>query len=295
MTGTISALRLGSAARFTDRWRGTITALEITEDWEVVNVVVEAGLLIWRSSIRLPLSAATEWSGDHVAFSCTSTQAFAHEVPPVAVPSRPVAADTPLSQPGSRFAGALVDHSDRKVIELLLRRGVSWMGRIKVTEVSFEGKMLKLAVQPYAIPRYRSDAEIAAEIHRVIREAPGLTGDDKRGLHFSVSGGIVTMTGNTRVPRAREYAAALAQAIAGVVAVRDESIDDLALETHIGMAIEKSGVGRHSQVYARASLGEVLLYGYVPSPAAAEDVIRAVGAVPGVREVKSRLEVRAAA
>jgi osmotically-inducible protein OsmY len=295
VTTRISALRFGSRARFEDRWLGTITAIEITEDWEAVNVVVEGGFLIWRTSVRLPLSATTEWTDDHVTFSCTSRQAFNHEVPPLAVPSRPVAGDTPVSTPSVDLAGALVDSGDRMVREIILARGYGAHLRIPVSEVSFEGKTLRLAAQPESLPAYRSDREILDAIHRLIREDPGLTGDDKSGLHFAVEGGAVTMTGNARVPRARERAVGLAGGVLGVTSVTDAAHDDLGLETAIGLALDRAGVSRHSAVYPRSSLGVVQLYGYVPSAAAAEDAIRATGAVPGVREVISRLEVRSAA
>jgi osmotically-inducible protein OsmY len=295
VTGTISALRLGSAAKFQDRWSGTVTAIEVTEDWEVVNVVVERGFLFFQDSIRLPLSAATSWSDEHVAFGCTSMQAFTHEVPPVAVPSRPVSAETPLSTPGARFAGALVAEGDRKVAEIIISRGIAGLNRIKVTEVGFEGKTLALAQQPDTLPRYRPDAEILGDIHRAIREDTGLTGDDKRGLTVTIDGGTATIGGNVRVGKAAQRAVAIAANTAGVAHVEDRTHDDISLETAIGLALDRSGVARHSEVFARSSIGEVQLYGYVPSSAAGEDVMRAVGSVPGVRNVISRLVVRAAA
>jgi osmotically-inducible protein OsmY len=295
VTARISALRFGGRVQFEDRWLGAITAIEITEDWEAVNVVVEGGFLLWRTSVRLPLSAAAAWDDDCVRFTCTSRQAFNHELPPVAVPSRPIAPDTPVSVPSVSIAGALVDRSDRRVREILLVRGVGALLRIPVSEVSFEGKTLALATQPDVLPHYRPDREILEAIHRTVREDPGLTGDDKRGLHLSVEGGIVTMTGNTRVRKARERTVQLTGAVPGVAFVKDEAHDDLSLETAIGLALDRAGVSRHSEVYARSSLGEVQLYGYVPSDAAAGDALRAVGAVPGVREVISRLELRSAA
>ena len=290
----ISALRLGSRARFQDRWSGSISAIEITEDWEAVNAVVEGGFLFWRSSVRLPLSAVSDWTDDSVTFTCTSRQAFGHEVPPVAVPSRPIASDTPLSAPKVSIAGALIDQGDRKVQEIILSRGVGHL-RIAVTDVVFEGKMLALAVQPEALPRYRPDNEIDRSIHRAIRNDNGLTADDKRGLHFAVEGGVVTMSGNARVANARERAIEIVDAISGVMRVNDASQDDLSLETAIGLALHAAGVGRHSEIYARSSLGKLQLYGYVPSGAARDEAVRVAAAVAGVREVTSRLEVQPAA
>ncbi|HEY5641002.1 MAG TPA: BON domain-containing protein [Dehalococcoidia bacterium] len=291
----VSALRLGARVRFEDRWSGSISAIEITEDWEAVNAVVEGGFFLRRSSVRLPLSAASDWTDNLVTFSCTSRQAFGHEVPPVAVPSRPIGSDTPVSTPSVRIAGALVDQADRKVREIILSRGLAGHLRIAVANVVFEGKTLALALQPETLPKYRADDDIALSIQRVIREDNGLTADDKRGLHFAVNSGAVTMSGNARVENARERAIEKVQAISGVTGVSDASHDDLGLETTIGLVLDRAGVGRHSQIYARSSLGNVQLYGYVPSAAARDDAVRVATAVPGVREITSKLEVQPAA
>ncbi len=291
----ISALRLGARVCFEDRWSGSISGVEITEDWEAANVVVEGGFLFWRSSVRLPLSAASDWTDGSVTFACTSRQAFGHELPPVAVPSRPIGSETPVSAPSVSIAGALIDQADRKVQEIILSRGVGRHLRIPVANVAFEGKTLALAVQPDSLPQYRPDDDISRSIHRAVREDNGLTADDKRGLHFAVDGGVVTMSGNARVENARERAAEIVQAISGVTAVNDTSHDDIGLETAIGLALDREGVSRHSEIYARSSLGVVQLYGYVLSEAARDYAVRAAAAVPGVREVTSRLEVQPAA
>ncbi|MCI0814617.1 MAG: BON domain-containing protein [Chloroflexi bacterium] len=287
----ISALRLGSRARFQDRWSGRISAIEITEDWEAVNTVVESGFLLWRSSVRLPLSAVSDWTDDSVTFTCTSRQAFGHEVPPVAVPSRPIASDTPVSAPTVRIAGALIDQNDRKVQEVILSRRSGYL-RIPVADVVFEGKTLALSAQPEALQRYRSDDEIRRSIHRAIRSDDGLTADEKRVLRFAVEGGAVTMSGNARVKNARGRAIEIVGAISGVTKVDDASHDDLSLETAVGLALDGAGIGRHSEIYARSSLGKLQLYGYVPSGAARDDAVRVAAAVAGVREVTSRLEVQ---
>ncbi len=290
----ISALRLGSRVRFQDRWSGRISAIEITEGWEAVNVVVENGFLFWRSSVRLPLSAVSDWTDDNVTFTCTSRQAFGHEVPPVAVPSRPIASDTPVAPSDVKIAGALIDQGDRQVQEIILSRRAGHV-RIPVSDVVFEGRTLSLSAQPETLPRYRPDDEISRSIHRAIRNDAGLTADEKRGLHFAVEGGVVTMSGNARVENARGRAIEIVGAVRGVTMVNDASHDDLNLETAVGLALDGAGVGRHSEIYARSSLGQLQLYGYVPSPAARDDAIRVAAAVAGVREVTSRLEVQPAA
>ncbi len=103
------------------------------------------------------------------------------------------------------------------------------------------------------------------------------------------------MSGNARVENARERAAEIVHAISGVTGVNDTSHDDLSLETAIGLALDGAGVGRHSEVYARSSLGKLQLYGYAPSGEARDEAVRVAAGVAGVREVTSRLEIQPAA
>ena len=81
----------------------------------------------------------------------------------------------------------------------------------------------------------------------------------------------------------------------GVVTVRNTITDDFELEAAIGLALDRQGLGRDAEVYARSSLGQVTLYGTASSPRQAEDIVRAVAKVPGVRQVHNVLAVRAAA
>jgi osmotically-inducible protein OsmY len=180
------------------------------------------------------------------------------------------------------------------VQEIILSRRAGHL-RIPVTDVVFEGKTLALSAQPEALQRYRPDDAIGRSIHRAIRNDNGLTADEKRGLHFAVEGGVVTMSGNARVENARERAIEIVGALSGVTRVSDASHDDLSLETAVGLALDGAGVGRHSEIYARSSLGNLKLYGYVPSGAARDDAVRVAAAVAGVLEVTSRLEVQPAA
>ena len=67
--------------------------------------------------------------------------------------------------------------------------------------------------------------------------------------------------------------------------------DVFAPESAIGMALDRNS----AEVQARSNLGQVTLYGTAASPRQAEDIVRAVAKVSGVRQVKSLLAVGAAA
>ena len=285
----IAPLRLGRRVCFEDRWQGRLSGVDIAEDWEVLNVTVSSGFLFAARSVKLPFSAVSAWSDDAVSIAANSFRAFAREVPPIATPSRPLDASTPTSHPGTRFAGLVVRASDRRATDVLLSRGLGGLYRIPVTEVLFEDTTLTLETQAENLPEYHPDAETLERLHSAIAEDNWLTLDDKGGLEVEVHNGEVTIGGNVRVKQTRERVHALAAAVPGVLGLRDEVKDDIELETEIGLALDRSGLARDAEVFARSSLGEVTLYGSAPSPRVVEDIVRTVARVPGVREVKSQL------
>jgi hypothetical protein len=57
MESARSALRLGCPVRFRDRWQGRLAALEIDDQWLVLNLVLSRGIFR-RTEVKLPSSAA---------------------------------------------------------------------------------------------------------------------------------------------------------------------------------------------------------------------------------------------
>ena len=51
MTNRLIAIRLGSPAKFRERWQGRVSAIEVDEAWEVLNVVVTRGILRWQQEV----------------------------------------------------------------------------------------------------------------------------------------------------------------------------------------------------------------------------------------------------
>jgi osmotically-inducible protein OsmY len=262
----------------------------VDEAWEVLNVTVTRGALRWAASVKLPLSAATAWSGDRVAFGCTSRQAFAREVPPMAAPARPLSGATPMSLAGSSLAGALVDSGRRLASKVLVRIGPGER-RVPVEDVSFDGKVMRLGVQAETMPAYVDDSVIKRRVARALGGGRLLSPEDSRRLDIEVAGSVVRLRGNMRSRQAGRRAADRAAAIEGVLAVRNEIVDDGQLESAVGHALDATGIQRSAQVYARSSLGAVTLSGYATAAAAAE-AVRVVSRVPGVRGVSNRIQVR---
>jgi osmotically-inducible protein OsmY len=294
LAGNIAPLRLGTRVCFADRWQGHVSALDVTEGWELLNLTISSGVLFFRQSVKLPASAVESFTEGAVYIAASSTKAFARELPPIAAPARPVSSQTPVSRGGMRFAGVILDSTDKRVTEVLISRGQATY-RAPVSKLTFSGKTLMFTAAPEQLAEYRADTDILAGIRRAITEDEGLTPDDKRSVTVDVEGGVVTLGGNVRVKQTRERIDTIARGVSGVIAVRDEIIDDFALETAIGLALDRQALSHGANVYARSNLGQITLYGTAASPRQAEDIIRAVAKAPGVRQVKSLLAVRAAA
>ena len=289
MDTTLRPLRLGTPVRFTDRWVGTVSAMDVTEDWEVINLYVTSGVLFWRNSVKLPFSAASQWTREMVAMDCDSVSAFRRQVPPVAAPARPLSAETPTSLAGASLSGALVRPSDRRVGELLVRHAGEER-RVPVAGVAFEGKTLTIGAQVENAPLYRADEDIWAEVRQALSEDRLLLPDDRRSLAVEVANGVVHLQGNVRKKEAKERAEQVAAALPGVVGVRNDVVDDLSLEQTIAQALERAGLFRDATVQARSALGEVTLFGRAASARVADEVLRVASGVPGVRGVRNRIE-----
>jgi osmotically-inducible protein OsmY len=286
-------LRLGSPVCFEDRWKGKVTALDITEHWEVLNLTVSAGTLFSQQSVKLPMTVVKSLDGRAVNIAATSDKAFAREIPPVAAPARPVSSDTPLSRAGLRFDGALLNvDSHYHVAEVLVSRGLTTF-RVPLSQVDFEGATLRFVSAPEDLPQYYFDDDILEQIKRRIVDDKVLMPDEKMRLKSEVDAGVAILSGNVWVRSAREYVAALVGGIPGVVSVQDEVADDIDIEAKIGVSLLREGLA-HTRVSARANLGHVIVFGAAASSRQVEDIERTIRRVPGVRQVTIRLTVNPA-
>lgn len=288
-------LRLGAAVQFRDRWQGRLAAVEVDEAWEVLNLVIRRGLFGWSSSVKLPFSAARAWSDERVTFDCTSRQAFSREVPPVAAPAWPLSANTPISLPGAGLSGLLVEPTGRRVSDVIVARGGGRKNRVPVSEISFEGNVMRIAAQAENLALYLTDEELSLRVIHVLGLDGVLTGEERASVSADVSSGAVTLKGNVRTKRPRERIAELAARVEGATALRSEVVDDIELELEIGQGLSRSGLQRGADVYARSTLGDVTLFGSAPSVRAVDDMVRVISRVPGVRRVRSRIKVGAPA
>ena len=285
-------LRLGCPVRFRDRWQGRLAAFEIDEGWLVLNVVVSRGLFR-PVEVRLPFSIADAWDDGALSLDCTSDQAFGREVPPVAAPAMPISARTPVSAAEVRLAGALVERESRRVSRLLLAAGMltRHTRAVDVREVTLEGGVVHLAAQLDALPVYRPDAELLQAVRDAIAVQPHLTADDRRAVSVDVADGVAHLSGNVRTPQAEASVREAAASVPGLSEVRSAVVDDRALETAVGRALDAAGMFRYGRLYVRAALGEATVGGYISAAGPAADIVKAAAAVPGVRSVVDRMEV----
>jgi len=292
MQSTRSALRLGGPVRFRDRWQGRLASFEVDDDWLVLNLVISRG--IFRpSEVKLPFSIAADWDDDALSLDCTSYEAFRREIPPLAVPPKPLSAKTPLSIAGVRLAGALVERTSRRAGHLILSRGLfaSDQRVVPVQDIALEGGIIRLAAQADALPIYRRDSDLLQAVRDTIAAHPYLTADDHHSLSVEVVDGTAYLSGNVRTPQAEAHVHEAASSVLGAAAVRGDVINDRRLEIEIGQALDAAGLFRHERIYVRAALGEVTLGGFLTSSSPIPDILRVAEAVPGVRSLDNRMEV----
>jgi len=288
-------LRLGCPVRFRDRWQGRLAALEIDDQWLVLNLVLSRGIFR-RTEVKLPFSAASRWDDDHLSLDCTSEEAFGRQIPPVAVPPRPLSVRTPLSIRDARLAGALVERASRRASHLLLRWGLLAPGRhmVPVQNVTLSGGVIQLAAQTDALSIYRPDSELVEAVRDALAAHRYLTADDRRTLNVEVVDEVAHLSGNVRTPQAKAYVHEAAASVPGVTAVEGTVADDRQLEIDVGRALDAAGLFRHGRIYVRSALGEVTLGGFVRAEAVTPDIVKVASGVPGVRAVDSRMEVEEA-
>lgn len=286
----VAALRLGAPVQFRDRLQGKVAAIEVDEEWEVLNLVIKRGLLRWTTRVKLPFSASPQWSDSQVAFDCTSSQAFSREVPPVAAPARPLSPATPLSLPGATLAGLLVEPGRRFATDVIIRRGRT-TNRAPVEDLSFEGRALHVATHGDVLHVYLTDEELENLAREALAAQHVLTGEERRTVTLEVSGGVITVKGNVLTKNTKKALKQVMSRLAHAAVIHIAVVDDLDLELAIGQALDRAGFTHATHVYARSSLGDVTLYGEAPSPQVADDIVRAVSRLPGVRSVRSLLQV----
>jgi len=287
----IIPLRFGTRVVFSDRWAGRVTGFEIDEAWEILNILVTDGL-IRSTTVKLPLDKAG-WTTERVSFpEATSAQAFAREVQPVAAPARPVTARTPISMPGARLAGALVDSSLRTAPELLVaRRGRTY--RAPVDQVTFSGKDIVIAARGDALHLFHDDASIANEVSRAIARSRAIPADESRDIEVSVRNGRVVITGNVRTKQARDMLTAAASRVPGATGTSIQVLDDVELEFEIARALYNAGLTAQAGIHPRSALGDVTLFGFASNAGVVSEAHRATARVPGVRSVHDRIDVGA--
>lgn len=288
-----SALRLGCPVRFKDRWQGQLNAFEVDDEWQVANVVLSRGVLVFRRSVKLAFSTASHWDDDSLSLDCASEEAFGRQVAAAAVPPNPLSADTPTSAAGARLAGALVELASRRVSHFLLAGGalLSELRMAPVESIALEGGIIRLAAPLADFPMYLPDSELEKIVWDALARHPYLTGDDRRAVDVEVVDGVVYLLGNVRTPQARGYAYEAAGAVRGALDVRNNIVADQQLEVDVARALDVAGLCRHGRIYIRSSLGDVAVGGYVNAPGVLRDIEKLVSGVRGVRSVTMRVDV----
>lgn len=289
-----SPLRFGSPLRFHDRWEGRLDACEVDADWAVCNLIISRGLVL-RQSVRLPFSAVSQWSADVVTLDCAADEAFGRHIP-AEPPGQRLDSRTRVAGTQARLVGLLVEHRSRRATHLLLERGpfLPEDRLLPIQEAVLKDSAIVLSRQLEAYPIYRSDDDLIHAVRAALADHPYLSEDDRRGLIVEASDGVLYLRGNVRTAAARGWAQQCAQQVDGALEIRNEVIDDPALEIAVAKALAEASLFRQARVFVRAVRGDIILTGYVPSLAVQREIERVAAAVEGVRGLTAKLQFQPA-
>lgn len=146
------------------------------------------------------------------------------------------------------------------------------------------------------LAQYRTDEEIAREVHGAIYTSPAfMPHGDCTAIRVLARDGVVTLRGNVRKGQRRFEAQATANGVRGVRHLRNELIADDDLERRVGEAITSDAALSRLDLSVTISLGLVDLQGCVPTAALYEQLIFVLRQVNGVRAICDKLVVGTAA
>lgn len=194
----------------------------------------------------------------------------------------------------ARLKGVVVARQDWDLVALLVSRhrwGQPWrLPRDQIVELGPPAVRVRPGATALArLARYRSDEDILIQVTRVIQQERTLLARDWEAVQASVADGVVRIRGNVRTSLMRRGIIEAVKRVPGVLATRDELVEDRDLEIAVASALAGDPRTRALNLYVCARLGEVQVAGGVSGPEVAGLAIAAVSAVPGVRSVRSAL------
>ncbi|HVA91361.1 MAG TPA: BON domain-containing protein [Chloroflexota bacterium] len=143
----------------------------------------------------------------------------------------------------------------------------------------------------------RTDPEIARGVRQALAGNPLTPGEH---IHFTVSQGWITLTGEVERRRRREDAVRLVEQVTGVGGVSDliliaahtPPIEPHTVHQAIQEALHRRAGREAGRISVRVEQGTLTLAGDVHSWTERRAILGAAGQVPGVREVSDHLRFR---
>ena len=206
-----------------------------------------------------------------------------------------VANDKPVGQ----VRQVVVDGSTRQTTHLVVRLSeapllsrdvlvpLSWARTITPERVELAASRDDLL----ALPEYRDDDEIQADILRRLFDDTRFVGLDRYTLKVEVKGGLVRLEGRVSTTAARSAAEELAAATPGVLSVQNELVADDEVAANVERALRSSGIQLEA-LEVSVLLGQVKLKGIAATASDGQAAARLASSVPGVESVVSELTVR---
>ena len=136
-----------------------------------------------------------------------------------------------------------------------------------------------------AMPAYRPDLHVEAELRDRLGSASTVPRDELKGITLTVEEGVVAFRGNVKSPHTVEALRDVTRLVRGATGLLMDVKSDLDLEYEIAAALAARTRGNGGPISVSSRLGEVSLVGHLPGEGECAELIRAASAVQGVKSV----------
>ena len=137
-----------------------------------------------------------------------------------------------------------------------------------------------------ALPAYRRDSDIEADLWERISTAFALRQGDLAGINVTVDEGAVAIRGNVESPNVVQSLRDAARDVRGATGLLLDVASDADLELEVAAALAQHTRGNGGPLRVSSQLGRVELLGHLPGEDECALLVRVANAVPGVRGVE---------
>ncbi len=289
-------LNWGEAVASSDSWFGKLDGvLLVLETRSATPLIIKRGSL-FSKEIYVPADRLVKWDKEGIYLNRSTAELLnhmevrdiEHEEFIIVLNSR-----TEVHLEGGKtihLNGLRLDDERYQVTHLIVSGGAMeerlLLPMSRVAEITSGKIAVAISAEDLgALPAYRRDHDIEADLWEALYDDEDISDTDLKGIHVSVKDSVATFQGNVRNPSASEDIAALAQYVEGVESVNSQLHDDWSLELAIASYITEHAHNLAESVSVHSQQGIVTLTSRLPPEETLDSIIEGIRSIDGVRDI----------